>query len=289
MHASPDVKCTAAAVAHATADGGEGCVVGNGAATHVKGAEVANARATVSLVVGDGTAVHVERSANVDAGANISIIGFDSVARDAAVPEGKGSLAVGLAVTVDVDATALLPVVVGNLTDVLAVFAVGDGQGHPGVDHNGVLAVGPNDVVAVEAEGDVLFDHPGLAKGNVAREVVVASGIGQAIGLGPLRPRHLAAVVSLIGAALLAADAVDVGALSLRGQNHLARVIARLYHGVVRAVAVGLGHSVVLARATKDGKVRVGLGLRVVLVRIARDSKVGIVRDGVNVGGRRPA
>ena len=94
----------------------------------------------------------------------------------------------------------------GNLANLLASVAVGDGQGLA-VDLDDICITGLGDGLAVETELDVGAALPGGRKGHVGVQVVVARIGGQAIGAGPLRPRY-APVVFRVFAIGVPADAM---------------------------------------------------------------------------------
>ena len=92
--------------------------------------------------------------------------------------------------------------------DLARIFAVGDGEATAAGYVGDVFPVRASDGVAVKAKLDVGVDHPGIRKGNVGRQVVVARLGGKAVVARPHCP--LDVVVVLVTAIGVAADVVLV-------------------------------------------------------------------------------
>ena len=110
----------------------------------------------------------------------------------------------------------MLDVFVGDLADLVAGVAIGNGQVRARRNPNNPTPVFVGLIcainrVAVEAKVDILVTVviPRLSESNVGREVVVTRCGGQAVSAVPGRPRQIP-IVALFRAICLAADTVGV-------------------------------------------------------------------------------
>ena len=183
-------------------------------------------------VADDASAAHGERAVIVDAAAAAVA---DRVAGDVAVPNSQGAAVV--------NAASCLSTRMGNLASLLAVVAVGDGQGRAAIDLDGIFAIRPGDGLAVEAELDVVGALPGVGEADVRQQVVVAVPLDVAQAPDGLPFERLA--VPGVRAARLAADLVLLQDRQNAGQpqgpvapirnKRIVRVVAEQALGVRRA------------------------------------------------------